>query len=697
MEYSEELFAKSANKKAMSIWLTVCIVLSGAYLLEVVKGSRTVAYYAAFVFICWIPVAVGFLVLKIKGMATGIFKEVIAVGYGLFYLFVLMTTTSMLPVMYILPVASMLVLYKDRYLLMRCGIANILCVVAFIVKNYTAGINSPADIANYEIQIAAVILCYAGYIVSINHLSASDGAMLKSVEGNLQRVVRTIEQVKEASSAVVDGVTVVRELSDENKEGANTVVQSMAELADNNHVLNQKVESSMDMTEDINRQVANVSELTERMVALIKESSEHASTSSAELENVVESTNVMAQLSAEVEKILGEFRSQFDMVKQETGTIESITSQTNLLALNASIEAARAGEAGKGFAVVADEIRNLSMGTQNSSGSIMSALHHLEDTSDKMTDSITTILNLIGETLGKMKTVNTSVGAITEDSRQLDGEIRVVDTAIKEVERSNQNMVDNMKQVKDIMAMVTQSVEHSEATTKTMLSKYAETSRNVILIENVVGRLVEELGEGGFMGVSDAKKGMKLTILSPDGKEYRTEVEEVAKDGILIRMTGEAERYFGSADRKQDYEVQIIVDNSLYTWKGVGVTTLRTDGGSGYKLWTLGNPKVMNRRKYERLELNNACTVKMGSASYEGRMINISAGGFAFSCNAREFGNAKGQQVDVTVRGFELLDGKVLNGCIIRSSYDEDRYIIGCRMPEDHAVIRDYIKERVSL
>ena len=125
------------------------IALSGAYLLEVVKGSRTVAYYAAFIVICWIPVVIGFLVLKIKGMATGIFKEVIAVGYGLFYLFVLMTTTSMLPVMYILPVASMLVLYKDRYLLMRCGIANILCVVAFIVKNYTAGINSPADIGYF--------------------------------------------------------------------------------------------------------------------------------------------------------------------------------------------------------------------------------------------------------------------------------------------------------------------------------------------------------------------------------------------------------------------------------------------------------------------------------------------------------------------------------------------------------------------
>lgn len=204
MEYSEEQFAKSANRKAMFIWLIVCAALSGAYLLEVIKGSRTISYYITFVSFCWIPVLIGFIVLKVKGMETGILKEVIAVGYGLFYLFVLMTTTSMLPVMYILPVASMLVLFKNRYLLMRCGVANILCVIAFIIKNYSAGINSPADIANYEIQIAAVILCYAGYIVSINHLSAADGAMLKAVEENLQRVVRTIEQVKTASSAVVD-------------------------------------------------------------------------------------------------------------------------------------------------------------------------------------------------------------------------------------------------------------------------------------------------------------------------------------------------------------------------------------------------------------------------------------------------------------------------------------------------------------
>ena len=53
---------------------------------------------------------------------------------------------------------------------------------------------------------------------------------------HLDRVVLTIEQVKDASTSVVDGVTVVRELADENREGASNVVDSMVHLASNNEV-----------------------------------------------------------------------------------------------------------------------------------------------------------------------------------------------------------------------------------------------------------------------------------------------------------------------------------------------------------------------------------------------------------------------------------------------------------------------------
>ncbi|MBQ6887472.1 MAG: methyl-accepting chemotaxis protein [Lachnospiraceae bacterium] len=694
MEYSEEYFAKSANKKAMGMWALAGVVLSLAYVLELVKGTRTITYFCAFLAMCWIPFFIGLVVLKVKGMGVSYYKDIIAYGYGFFYAFVMLTTNNALAVMYVLPMSSMLVLYKNRNLMLRVGFANMLVVGISVVSGCMSGRNTANDIATYEIQFIAVLLCYVGYILSINHLHNSDGAMLDSVKGNLKKVTTTIEQVKEASTAVVDGVTVVRELAEENKEDAGHVVDSMEELSGNNEILNQKVESSMEMTEDIDSQVANIAELTDRIVTIIDKSVTHAAKSSDELASVVESTNTMAKLSSEVEKILGEFSSQFEMVKQETGTIESITSQTNLLALNASIEAARAGEAGKGFAVVADEIRNLSMGTQNSSNSIMEALQHLENTSEKMTESITTILKLIYETLEKVEDVNTSVTTITEDSKQLGSEIQVVDNAVKKVEISNKNMVDNMKQVKDIMLAVNEGVRNSEETTKTMLSKYEETTRNVVNIENVVGKLVEELGDGGFMGVEDIQPGMNIAIVA-GSEEYKTEVAGTSGDGVLIHSAGQAEAFIGSRGGKERYEIRVIVDNAMYIWDDVKATSTKLDGEGAYKLWISGNPKVVNRRKYPRFAMSNYCKILMKSdnRSYDGRIVNISAGGFAFSCSANEFADAVGKQVEITIQGFELLEGEALKGIVIRSTHDGGRYIVGCRMPEDNIKIRDYVSK----
>ena len=68
---------------------------------------------------------------------------------------------------------------------------------------------------------------------------------------NLNRVVTIVEQVKGASTAVVDGVTVVRELAEENKQGANNVVQGMDTLTANNYILQQKTDHSMEMTQTI--------------------------------------------------------------------------------------------------------------------------------------------------------------------------------------------------------------------------------------------------------------------------------------------------------------------------------------------------------------------------------------------------------------------------------------------------------------
>lgn len=693
MGYYEKEFAKKANKKAMIMWMILILVFSIAYIVEVAKGQKTLLFFVGMELVSWGPFVLGLMVIKLKGWQTKLYQDIACIGYGLYYLYIMLASEEMLVFTYVLPMVGIMIIFKNQGLILRCGAFNVVLLSVCIIRNCMNGMNSPQEIFNYEMQVGIILLCYMGYIVSIKHLSVSDSTLLESIKDNLDKVTTTVEKVKIASNSVVDGVTVVRELADENREGAKQVVESMGDLAEKNRMLSQRIDSSMEMTKDIDQQVENVASLVENIVQISEKSEEHANSSAIELEKVVESTNAMAKLSTEVETVLNEFKNQFERVKQETGTIENISSQTNLLALNASIEAARAGEAGKGFAVVADEIRNLSMGTQNSSNSIMEELKNLEDTSDKMTESITTILKLISETLETMQAVNSSVRMIADDSKELGNEIQIVDDAMKSVEGSNKNMVENMNQVQDIMVTMTESVVESENTTNSMLSKYEETVRNVINIEGVVGALVEELGEGGFMSEQDIEEGMKVKLAEEgSNRELHTEVAEIREGCIWIPSDARTDLFLEGEIKKKRYVAQIVVNNSVYVWEHAFIG--RKDKMT-YELELEGTPKVVNRRKHPRLPMTNSCDILLKSKnhSFAGRMVNISAGGFAFTCRGQEFADAKGEVVQITIKDFALLNDKPLTGVVIRSSNDNGTYVVGCRMPEDHLEIQKYVKE----
>ena len=698
MKYNEKEFAALANKKARTMWVTMSIVLSAAYALEIVKGAKSMSYFIIMELICWLPVIGGEILLRVKGQHSKRYRDVCAGGYWIFFAYIMFTSPGTLAFAYVLPLLCMLVIYKDQGLMLRYGVINMLILVITIVRNYNNGMNTPADITTYEMQVGITLFCYIGLIIAIKHMSISDNALLDSVRDNLDKVVTTIKQVKGASNSVVDGVTVVRELADENKHSATEVVDCMVELAQQNDVLSDRIDSSIRMTEDIESQVESMTQLMERILSISQKSTMQAQDSSRELEETVKSTNAMAQLSTEVEAILNDFSNHFDKVKAETGTITNISSQTNLLALNASIEAARAGDAGRGFAVVAEEIRNLSTGTQQSSEKIMDALKLLEQTSEKMTESITVILGLIADNLERMQSVNVSVGTIAEGASQLGEEIQIADTAMKQMSESNEHMVENMREVQQIMETITESAANSKDASTTMLSKYEETARNVINIEVVVGKLVEELGSGGFMSLEDVLPGMKV-LMTPEGsrQEYSAEVTYAEGVEMRIKPSNEGERYFSeNHGGKQRYQVQVIVDNAIYIWNDIKLRKNNSEGFYWVKLEE--NPKVMNRRKYPRLPMRNTCDGVWDSdrTAFAGQMVNISAGGFAFACRNERFAESIGEQITLKIHDFDTLRGKSLTGVIIRSTNDEGNFIVGCRLLQDSTEILNYVHAKMS-
>lgn len=692
MDYNENEFKAKANIKARRIWLVFALLLSANYGTDVSQGGYPSTNFIIFLILCWVPFFAGDLLLRIRGKADDRYRYALVVGYGIFYTFLICTTDSPIAFTYILPVVSLLVLYKDQKFMVGCAIANIASVIVSVFYHLVVlGQNTATDQKNYQLQIACLLLCYIGYIMSIRHLIESDGALTNSIKADLKRVVTTVEQVKTASNTIMDGITVVRELATENKHGSDIVVDGMNKLTDNNDQLQSRTASSQEMTGDINSQVQNVASMINDMVSLTAESGKHAKTSSVDLESLVQTARTMADLSNEVEHILDAFKAEFETVKQETGTIDSISSQTNLLALNASIEAARAGEAGKGFSVVAEQIRKLSTETKDSSGQISEALSRLDEISGKMTSSIEETLKLIQVTLEKVTQTGENVNKITQDSSLLGEHIQTIDSAMKEVESSNRQLVENMEQVSSIVETMTTCISDSDETSKRMLSKYEESASNINNIENVIQELMCELGIGGFMGLDDIHAGMKAKVILPkhlERMEYHGEVRSVAENSISLILSDNPQ-----LNGSETCKVQVTVDNVLYCWDQAQIQADTASGSHAYVLQLSARPEIKNRRKYPRADVSNPCTItlKDSDTTFSGQLDNISANGFAFLIRDPFFMDHKHADVAIDIQNFALSDQSHLEGHVIRCSDDEGVYIVGCQMPEDNYAIRNYV------
>lgn len=690
MNYDEKLFKEKANRKARKIWLIFAILLSANYGSDFSQGQYSATYYLVFLALCWIPFIAGEVLLRVKGWDTTRYKFDLVIGYGIFYTYVISTTSSPIAFTYVLPVTSLLVIYKDQLFMRYCGIVNAIIIIGSSVYRYMVlGMNSATNMKDYQLELSCIILCYICYSMSIRHLNESDGAMTDSIKNDLHRVITTVEKVKTASNSIMDGVIVVRELAGENKHGADIVASRMDTLNDNKTNLQNTTASSVDMTSDISSQVQHIAVMIGEVVTLIDESGTHAKNSSVDLGSLLQTTQTMSELSSETEQTLQAFKTEFEMVKEETGTIEKINNQTNLLALNASIEAARAGEAGKGFAVVADQIRTLSAETKESSGQIQEALIRLEGTSDCMTNAIENTLRLIQDTLQKVSKTNESVTTITADSTEIEKHIHTIDDAMKQVEQSNHQLVTNMGQVSTTVEDMTSGIADSNEICHKMLSKYDETAVNIDTIENVVEALMCELGIGGFMGLEDLTPGMKV-IVSPDdtsNSTYHGELMEETPQGISITLPSSAR-----ITETTPCHIQVTVGNVLYCWDKAKIFP---DNNGIYQIQISSRPKINNRRKYPRMDINNDCliTVPETGQEFTGRLDNISGNGFAFTTDAAFFATAKGTRITLQIQHFEVPSHSLLEGRIIRCSNNEGHYIVGCQMPEDDLFLMKYVEE----
>jgi methyl-accepting chemotaxis protein len=193
--------------------------------------------------------------------------------------------------------------------------------------------------------------------------------------------------------------------------------------------------------------VAAAAEETSVNVQTVSSGTEELSSSIAEISRqVASSTQVATKAVSEAtatDTTMQGLAESAERITTVIDLIQTIASQTNLLALNATIEAARAGDSGRGFAVVASEVKNLADQTAKATEEIRSQI----TTMQTMTANAVGAIRHIGETIGEISDVTTSIAAAVEEQG----------AATREIARSIQHAASGTSEVSSNIVGVSQA------------------------------------------------------------------------------------------------------------------------------------------------------------------------------------------------------------------------------------------------
>lgn len=375
MKEKDEL--EISNKRVLQCYLGMCGTLAFAYLLEVFKGYRGWGYYFLFLLFLTLPFTTS-LLLYVKNKDSEKIKYIMMVGYSVFYIFALVTTTNILISVFIIPMIIITQMYQDKRFSFLIGIlAVIINVISIAINIFYRGKLEQVDIQNYEIQFAIIVATAIYNCVSTAVLVEKEQAKIRKIEEENKTISAIVKKTKESVEIITNAVTGTLSKTDTIAGESNNCQYSMDEVLEGASSLSESIQHQIEMIGEIKALTSN----SNKAYGEIEES----------FESVLEKTslgnekmNLLKKISDEGKTIgkrtsdnMNLLLTNAEEARSIIEIIKGIATQTNLLSLNASIEAARAGEHGRGFSVVASEIGKLANETKEATDNIMKLLTDL--------------------------------------------------------------------------------------------------------------------------------------------------------------------------------------------------------------------------------------------------------------------------------------------------------------------------------
>ena len=252
------------------------------------------------------------------------------------------------------------------------------------------------------------------------------GDIARTMQVFRDNLIRTREmqaaQLKEAEAKAERGRR-VEQITKVFEDEAGSVVRTVATAATEMEATATGMAAGAEETSRQASAVAAAAEQASANVQTVAAAAEELAASVTEISRqVAESTRIAEEAVQEATRTgatVHALSENAQRISEVVRLISEIAGQTNLLALNATIEAARAGEAGKGFAVVASEVKNLAAQTGKATEEIAGQVSAVQGETARVVEAI----RAMGEVIGRLSQIATSIAAAVEEQGAATGEI----------------------------------------------------------------------------------------------------------------------------------------------------------------------------------------------------------------------------------------------------------------------------------
>lgn len=472
---------KEINKAAIICHMVIVIVLLLAYALEVVKGARSIQYYGIFAALAAGPVIWEWILYR-RNPDDRKIQHILGIGYSIFYIFVIFTTTNEVAFTFAIPLYIVITLYSDfKYCLMLSTGGFLVNLVYTIWIAITAGI-SGEQMATYEIKVMLMLIVAFFLCLTTKVMARINRMKMDEINQEKENVSSLLNHVMGISGEMSDGIVNVTAQMQELGTAVSETRNAMQEVSEGTNETAESVQNQLEQTEAIQRHIEKVEKVSASITESIDTANRDIYNGRNSLDSLLAQVKSSEEAGHEVSTDIGALEEYMKNMQSIIELITSVASQTSLLALNASIEAARAGEAGRGFAVVASEISSLANQTQ---GATVNITEVIQNVSKKLEIAVHAVNQLMENNVKQSESatmVAESFEKITGSTQTVDEQSRMLGTVISDLAAANSGIVENVQTISAIMEEVS---AHSSET-------YNISDKNTGIV-NQVTALVEEL------------------------------------------------------------------------------------------------------------------------------------------------------------------------------------------------------------